>query len=69
MQENPETIQEYAFFVAYLEFLIQEWEAWGETAKQAIKEQPSLKGRARYASNLARFFFELFRKTEQLKRL
>jgi hypothetical protein len=38
IQENPETIQEYAFFVAYLEFLIQEWEAWGETAKQAIKE-------------------------------
>lgn len=67
MQENPETIQEYAFIVAYLEFLIQEWEAWGETAKQAIKEQPSLKGRARYASSLARFFLSYSEKQNNSK--
>lgn len=36
--QKPTSDAEYAVLLVYYEYLVQEWEAWGETVKTVIQE-------------------------------
>ena len=37
-QKAPEDLKDYALLLVYYEYLVEEWEAWGETVTAMIDE-------------------------------
>ena len=35
--EAPETLKDYAHLIVYYEFLVQEWESWGDTVSAMVE--------------------------------